>query len=257
MILYYSGCGNSKWVAETLAAQLHERLCFLPDTPEELDVQAGESLGFVFPVYAWAPPRLVLDFIHRLRCRHHPSYVWFVCTCGDESAFTRQVFSRHLHKAGLTLDACFCLQMPETYIALPGFALDTPANEQRKVEKARADLPRVASLIAHRTRKHYEMIWGWFPWSKTYLLRPLFYSFLITDRHFHSTEACIGCGRCEKGCPLHNIRLIDKRPQWQGNCTQCMSCYHHCPTNAIQYGRFTLGKGQYYFGRNSSKQQMH
>ena len=249
MILYYSGCGNSRWVAETLADQLHERLLFIPDTAPDLDVQEGESLGFVFPVYAWAPPQLVLDFVQRMSFRQRPSYIWFACTCGDEGAFTRQVFSRHLRKKGLMLDACFCLQMPETYVAFPGFALDTPTDEQRKIEKVRADLPRVAQMIADRTRKHYEMIWGTFPLTKTYLLRPLFYRFIITDRHFRSTDACIGCGRCAKACPLHNIQLDDNRPHWLGHCTHCMSCYHHCPTNAIQYGNVTAGKGQYYFGK--------
>ena len=251
MILYYSGCGNSRWVAETLAESLREPLRFIPDTGTELKLGEGEALGFVFPVYAWAPPRLVTDFIHRLMVKGQPSYVWFACTCGDEGAFTRRVFSRTLSVAGLSLDACFCLQMPETYIAFPGFSLDTPDNERRKIAAARADLPRISALVAKRTAAHYEMIFGKFPWTKTYLLRPLFYRFIITDRRFRSTEACIGCGRCEKVCPLHNVLLVDKRPQWQGHCTQCMACYHHCPTNAIQFGKVTQGKGQYYFGKDT------
>ena len=188
MIVYYSGCGNSRWVAQTLAGRLQERLTFLPDTSADISLQDGEAIGFVFPVYAWAPPRLVLEFVRRMQLTHHPSYVWFACTCGDEGAFTRQVFSRALRKAGLNLDACFCLQMPETYIAFPGFALDTPANAQRKINSVRNDLPRIAELINHRERQHFEMIWGIFPLTKTYVLQPLFYRFIITDRQFLMRE---------------------------------------------------------------------
>lgn len=253
MIVYYSGCGNSRWVALTLAGRLQERLTFLPDTSADISLQDGEAIGFVFPVYAWAPPRLVLEFVRRMQLTHHPSYVWFACTCGDEGAFTRQVFSRALRKAGLNLDACFCLQMPETYIAFPGFALDTPANAQRKINSVRNDLPRIAELINHRERQHFEMIWGIFPLTKTYVLQPLFYRFIITDRHFRVTDECIGCGRCAKECPLHNIRIEDQHPVWQGNCTHCMSCYHHCPKNAIHYAHITPGKGQYYFKEESLK----
>ena len=70
---------------------------------------------------------------------------------------------------------------------------------------------------------------------------------------YHATDLCISCGRCAAVCPLHNI-TIDKpspdapapRPAWHGQCNHCEACYHHCPTNAIQYGKATKGKGQYH-----------
>ena len=34
-----------------------------------------------------------------------------------------------------------------------------------------------------------------------------------------------------------------------GNSTNCDTCFHHCPKNAIQYGKASVGKGQYYFGK--------
>ena len=39
-------------------------------------------------------------------------------------------------------------------------------------------------------------------------------------------------------------------PEWQhnGRCTCCLSCYHHCPRHAINYGSITRRRGQYYFG---------
>lgn len=253
MILYFSGCGNSRFVAEALADSLQERLLFIPDADGRVDLREGEALGFVFPVYAWAPPRLVLDFVRRMQLGQSPAYVWFACTCGDEGGMTRQVFSRALRRRGLSLDACFCLQMPETYVAFPGFALDSPENERRKTERARADLPRIARLVAGRSRGVYEMIRGRFPVAKSYLLRPLFYGVLITDRRFRVTDDCIGCGKCVQACPLHNISMADGHPEWRGNCTHCMSCYHRCPTNAVQFGRVTQGRGQYYFGHPTAQ----
>lgn len=83
-----------------------------------------------------------------------------------------------------------------------------------------------------------------FPFTKSYLLRPLFNAFLMSPKPFHATEACIGCKKCEKVCPVGNITVTD-RPVWGGNCTQCLACYHVCPVHAVEYGKMTGKKGQY------------
>ena len=60
-------------------------------------------------------------------------------------------------------------------------------------------------------------------------------------------RGCIGCGKCEKLCPLNNITLQNARPVWGSNCTQCMACICYCPTRAIEYGKKSAGKPRYHF----------
>ena len=78
MIYYYSGCGNSRYVAESLSKELGEDLEFIPDLIdkglEEFDCEGG-LLGFVFPVYAWDVPTLVRDFIKNACWKGKPEYV--------------------------------------------------------------------------------------------------------------------------------------------------------------------------------------
>ncbi|MBQ8888654.1 MAG: EFR1 family ferrodoxin, partial [Bacteroidaceae bacterium] len=85
---------------------------------------------------------------------------------------------------------------------------------------------------------------GAVPFLKTYVIRPLFNAFLMSPKPFQATEACTACKRCEKKCPVHNIK-VDGKPQWGDRCTQCLACYHGCPVKAVQYGKRTKGKGQY------------
>ena len=77
MIFYFSGCGNSKHVAETIAAGLNDTLTFIPEAACEghydYTLAEGERLGFVFPIYSWAPPKLVLDFVKKLNIKVGPS----------------------------------------------------------------------------------------------------------------------------------------------------------------------------------------
>ena len=253
MIFYFSGCGNSKFVAETLAVGLNDNLVFIPEAAREgryeYELVEGESLGFVFPIYAWAPPKLVLDFIEKLKVPEPvegPNYIYFACTCGDESGCTEKVMRNALKEKGLSLSACFNVKMPETYIGMPGFKLDTEENVKRKYADADVTLKRNLPRLLNK-ESFSEMTKGGAAWLKTYMVNPGFNRLASNDKKYLSTDNCISCGKCVNVCPLQNITLEDGRPKWNGNCTMCMACYHHCPVNAIQYGKATVGKGQYYF----------
>ena len=97
MIFYFSGTGNSLWVARQLQESLQEPLYKLVDVLSSDQVYAlgeEERLGFVFPVYSWGPPEVVLEMISRLRLSREPSFLYFVCTCGDMPERQLKSFAR-------------------------------------------------------------------------------------------------------------------------------------------------------------------
>ena len=53
MIFYFSGVGNSAWVARQLASMLNDRVVSIAEeirTDMEYTLAPGERVGFVFPV---------------------------------------------------------------------------------------------------------------------------------------------------------------------------------------------------------------
>lgn len=57
MIFYFSGTGNSAWVARQIAKAQQEELLAIAEEinkNKEYALKDGEKVGFVFPVYAWA-----------------------------------------------------------------------------------------------------------------------------------------------------------------------------------------------------------
>ena len=77
MIFYFSGTGNTKWAASKLAAATREDLISIApymraddsshNLAEPFILKENERLGFVFPVHGWRVPKLVREFISKMK----------------------------------------------------------------------------------------------------------------------------------------------------------------------------------------------
>lgn len=247
MIYYFSGTGNSLHVARHLADALGEQL--MPMTyPRPAE---DEVIGLVFPVHAWGIPNVVESFVSKFlpsslgRVDVGKTFLYAVMTCGDDMGYTDRVLDKALRSAcGKSLDAAFSVQMPNTYVCLPGFDVDSDTLCKEKLAKEEAAVKVIADCVLER-KSARRLTRGNFPWTKTYILRPLFNRFLLTDKYFRvDTSRCVLCGRCRKMCPVGNI-ILDEVPVWQSHCTGCLACFHACPYHAINFGSMTQKKGQY------------
>ena len=248
MILYFSGTGNSRKVAEFLGRLLGERVLPIMELINEgtktLQLQEKESLGFVFPVYSWGPPTVVLKALERLRVSRPSDYVYFICTCGDDTGKTADIFRRAVEKKGWKYGAGFSVVMPNTYVCLPGFDVDSNDLADIKLENMEGRLEVIALCVKARKRMT-DCHEGALPRLKSYFIRPLFNRYLTSPKAFRASDACISCGKCAQVCPMHNIRLADGHPVWGMDCAMCLACYHYCPKHAVEYGCMTKGKRQF------------
>ncbi len=241
MIYWFSGTGNSAVVAESLASRLSRRMIPIPLAS---DTFTGDDLGIVCPVYSWGIPPIVLDFIKKLKITGKVSYSWVVLTCGDEVAKAPEMIIKALKNKGIDKIGVFSVIMPNNYVLLPGFNIDSPEVEAKKLEASGDKILKIADKIIQRKCK-ISVTRGSWPNLKTKLIYPLFKKFGISAKKWHWQDQCINCNKCAKACPVENIRIIDGHPHWNNNCTSCLACYHVCPVHAVAYGKETLKKGQY------------
>ena len=78
------------------------------------------------------------------------------------------------------------------------------------------------------------------------IVNPVFYKLFVKADAFTANDKCIGCGKCAKMCPLNNIELKNSKPVSGQDCTHCMACICLCPTEAIEYGKKSVGKPRYH-----------
>lgn len=149
MVFYFSGTGNSLWVARSVADAFSEQLIpmseyLLKDTKKQpfFSLSEGERVGFVFPVHSWGVPLLVKDFIRRVRLDSHESpLIYAIFTCGDECGYTGRMFQRLLAERGWKSRHVYSLQMPNSYIVFPGFDVDDKALEEKKRGGRKTNFP--------------------------------------------------------------------------------------------------------------------
>ncbi len=240
MIYWFSGTGNSRFVALSLGALLSESSRRITDgyLPEESDTR----LGLVFPIYSWGIPKPVLDFIKALPPRIKE--VWVVCTCGDETGAAPAMLRKALGKRDISLRGIWSVTMPNNYVLLPGFNTDPKEVDLKKLSAAPERIREIAGRIKSESWES-DYVAGPWPRLKTRLVYPLFRRWGIIRKLWHVEDSCIGCGKCAASCPMMNITMKMRRPEWGAACVSCLACYHVCPQKAVAYGSMTAGKGQY------------
>ena len=291
MIFYFSGTGNTKWAASKLAAATREDLISIApymraddsshNLAEPFILKENERLGFVFPVHGWRVPKLVREFISKMKilrepiqretsdatienkakagdCLKNRPFAYCVCTAGDSIGLTienlNEVISQNpsLQALGITeVSSSYSLIMPESYIGLPFMDVDPKEREIRKKENAAQELAVVCEEIFDRKEGINRLVKGPIPWFFTKVVGGFFENVLITDKRFHiEKDRCVKCGICANVCPIGDIKGgHGEYPVWlhHKDCLTCFTCYHHCPHHAIEFGNQTQKKGQYYF----------
>ena len=223
MIIYFSGTGNSRFVAKKLAALTGEELVDAVKYTREGKGAAFTKPGkyvFVSPVYVSAPPRAFVDFIRK-------------------SSFPNNVLASEKGFAYLgTAQVC----MPQNYIAM--FKTHTAEENREVVRRALPVIEGLADFILGGVELPDPGMKAW-EYISTEMIIGMYYRDLMKAKAFRVSDACIGCGRCAAACPLANISMKDRRPVWGNNCTHCMACINLCPKQAIEYGKRTEGKPRY------------
>lgn len=246
MVLYFSGTGNSRYIAKRIAEAIQESAVDLNVRIKENDtsaLQTGGNVIIVTPTYAWRIPKVVSEWLEKTELIGGKR-IWFVMDCGGEIGNAAKYNKVIAARKNLQYMGTAQILMPENYIAM----FDAPNSEKAReiVAKAEPDIKRVITCI--RDGKEFcaprNNIYDRFMSAS---VNPAFYKLFVKANAFQVGDSCIGCGNCVKKCPLNNIHLEQEKPVWGKNCTHCMACICYCPTEAIEYGKKSVGKPRYHF----------
>lgn len=245
MVLYFSGTGNSRYVAQRIAEVSGDTVVSINQRIKEHDyspVKSDRPLVFVGPVYAGRLPRIMDEYIQKVTFKG-TKQAYFIGTCAATPWKTAKYVEKTCEKKRLSLLGFNSVVMPQGYIA--GGGTQPKEVNDSVLKAAEPKIEKIAGTIRDKQVLPKEQT-GKALMSK--ILNPIMYTMMISAKGFIVTDKCIGCGKCSDRCPLNNIKIDNGKPSWGKNCTHCMACIAGCPTEAIEYGKKTQGKPRYYLG---------
>ena len=243
MVLYFSATGNTEFIAKELAKRTNDECVNLLGRIKAQDfspVHSEKPFIICAPVY-------VCEILKKLPFTGSRE-VYFILTsggyCGPSGPLLKKIFKKK--KMRCLGHAEF--KMPRNYVASDSYPMLEKEQVEERITESYQQLEQVsADILAGKklTARHVFL----FETAITVPFNPVYCKYKLTAKDFHVEESCIGCGKCQKLCPLNNIEMVDKKPVWSNSCTHCMACIGNCPVKAIQYGNITQNKEPYNFGQ--------
>lgn len=252
-IYYFSGTGNSLKVTKDLAERLEdtELIPIARIWDEEKLESKSEKIGFIFPLYYSGLPKLVYDFIDKLNTSKTKYFFTVVTSTGDINEQPLQQLDKLLKKKSKKLNAGFYVNMPNNYII--GFDIHSKERQKEFFENSTKEIKIISEIVTNQEDNLTQEILGKDVDRSAKINKNFRDSVNESDKAFHINESCNSCGICEKICPVNNIILKNRIPEWQHKCQQCLACINFCPEKAIQFGNQTQNTQRYHHPEISIK----
>ncbi|MEF8799252.1 MAG: EFR1 family ferrodoxin [Candidatus Bipolaricaulota bacterium] len=257
LILYFSGTGNTKFIAEKISRKLEEgdytTEASSVETFDPEDVDGYDLLVFGYPVHGYEMPSFLKSYLSDLSLLRSKGVIVY-STIGYNGGNSLRSTAEILETEGFKVVGSEEFRMPgNDGLIISGKesdtvreVLDTDYNSSPVInEKVSNIAQRIGELAGNKVDENEVLK----PEKKfTYvLLTPLmklaFYLFeKIFVGKFRADESCVACGLCEEICPADNIELNNGKVAFGDDCYFCLRCINQCPVEAIQISRFTEGK---------------
>ena len=252
MVLYFSATGNTEFIAKELAKRLDDDCVNLLDRVKRQDhtvLRSETPFIICAPVYVCEMPRFLSQYLKEQDFSGSRD-VYFIFTsggyCGISGVLAKSIF----RKKRMNYLGHAEFKMPRNYGASDSYAMLSLEETEERILGAYRMLDGVAADI-RAGRKLVSRHVFLFESVITIPFNPVWCKLKLRAKDFYATDACVGCGKCVKLCPLNNITLKDQKPVWGDSCTHCMACIGNCPKEAIEYGTVSQSKEKYNFEKYS------
>lgn len=257
-ILYFSGTGNTWYVAKSIKVALEakavEVLCHSIEEGEVNTIEKIESLIekvdkviVGYPIYGSVAPKIMASFLENMPSADDKSISVFT-TVALASGDGPLVYKPLLESKGYTFESGQEFITSNNF-NVPIFADVLKNGDEKKIINKNAKASRKAirfaeALISNESIVQGDHLIGKFL-GNTQRKHVVQLIKQVNESIYVKKDRCVGCKRCEVICPVGNIEMIDDIASIEDQCIACMRCYHFCPTKAINITEKSLDEDKW------------
>ncbi|MDD7457356.1 MAG: EFR1 family ferrodoxin [Clostridia bacterium] len=233
-IIYFSGTGNTRYVAHRLKHELSVSAVTV-NICKELDfdgiIKNSDYLFFCYPVYGSMTPKIMDEFVLKYADIIKGKEVGVVITQGLLSGDGAMDLARKLQNLGTVVTTTEHFIMPDNLCDVGKPITDKEIFDiLNKTNKKINDY--IKDFENGKARKRgnnpfSRMIGG----AQRVVCKKLFPR--LEQNIKLDNERCIGCGWCKENCPTTNITIENGKAKFLDRCTLCYRCVNGCPKKAI------------------------
>ena len=233
--IYFSGTGNSRYAAELFCREYDkDAIAYTIEDDNVLEaVNSADMIVFSYPVQFSTVPKIVRDFVTRNRELWRNKKIFVIATMGLFSGDGSGMLGRLLQSYGAEVTGGLHLKMPDSIADVK--ALKRPPEKNKElVKQAEQKIKESVRQLkdGHPTQEGIGLLYrlAGFLGQRAYFGHKTreYSSKLKIDK-----EKCVGCGKCEKLCPMKNIAIVEQKAVSGNCCTMCYRCINKCPRQAI------------------------
>ncbi|GAA0762699.1 EFR1 family ferrodoxin [Clostridium sartagoforme] len=239
LILYFSGTGNTKFIANKMGEEFIKNECEIEihSIEEEFNIEkiSFDYLILGFPKYFEYIPQIFMEFIEDNLHYSKSEIKTMIFSTGKDKLQTyfdelEKILIEKNFKVILTTN----FKMPNSNILSREY-LDTKNIDLEEVYNK--SLQKIKNEIANFLIENYNK--KEINNFKSIIMKKL-YKFRTKDLYknsykFSVSSQCDKCNLCVKICPTRNIENIGDYIKFRDNCILCCRCMSCCPKNAILY----------------------
>lgn len=236
LLLYYSGVGNTKRVAQMISENITPKhkieVYSIEKLPNNFSIEKYSSLIIGFPTIHSSPAKPILKFVENMPILEKPIGTFIYTTCGLYSTNSLRIFSKICVKKNIIpiLNKSYRCSATDGVLLAPFMKcwFSDEKNLNRKVRKDSLDFLEITTKPLKTNIPKFKL------YSILNYPNKIMGTIFPFKIYLHK-EKCIKCGKCVLDCPVkaydfdsNNFPNIDHK-----KCISCFRCIHKCPKKAL------------------------
>jgi len=244
LTLYFSGTGNTKFIAELFSRQMETRCLSIEAEADFVrEIKSSSTIAFCYPIYGSRVPRNMREFTAKYMSDLNGKKIIIFVTQMFFSGDGARVFTDMFWDNAIEVIYAEHFKMPNNVSNILIFREQSRKKLQKYVTDAEVKMAEVCNdirngVVKKRGFSFFSQILGgiqgksWQGNSKEIYPDPSSIEFKA-QTGVKIRKKCNACNLCVDLCPVMNLANVRGKITQRGNCIVCYRCVNNCPKRAI------------------------